>query len=143
MLSLAQASMESQGGMERCIASICLPIQTGGGARRNRYKFGFAYWIQIWICILLDGDKGPRLVRHITNIGMGEGGCDKPWRGPHMVGPLLISRATAPRLSEAPALTAGLMKADHQKKARRFCVHSFQPCAVCSVRTDDFYERGQ
>ena len=73
MLSLAQASMESQGGMERCIASICLPIQTGGGARRNRYKFGFAYWIQIWICILLDGDKGPRLVRHITNIGMGEG----------------------------------------------------------------------
>ena len=96
MLSLAQASMESQGGMERCIASVS-PLETGGGARRNRYKFGFAYWIQIWICILLDGDKGLRLVRHIMNIGMGEGGCDKPWRGPHMVGPGAISRAHSVR----------------------------------------------
>ena len=49
---------------------ICLPSRNWRGVTQEPIQFGFAYWIQIWICILLDGDKGPRLVRHITNIGM-------------------------------------------------------------------------
>ena len=51
MLSLAQASMESQGGMERCIASVSPSELEGGNAGTDTnsdlhigYKFGSAYY---------------------------------------------------------------------------------------------------